>query len=309
MQAQCKTCRSLFEKKNDAHLYCSDRCGKTGGQRRRKGMPESDCVVTCPYCNKTVVAKRAKPSTCGEMACVKAHKRQLKAEHRALCQKDGRAKAWADARRAKQPKKPVCAYRIERRPCTLRMLAMAIEQIRKDAKKRQWMEGRAERQKERRKLKKERHRIYCKKHRERNKERYNRMAAEWQRKKRKTDPVWTMRIRIMGRMHKAIKNCGLLGFKGQTLAPYLGCTYRQATDYIAQQFKPRMTWKNYGKAWHIDHAIPLAAHDLSTEDGRRKAFHYTNLQPMWALANIRKSDTVPVNGHQPMLMLNTSREG
>jgi len=54
-----------------------------------------------------------------------------------------------------------------------------------------------------------------------------------------------------------------------------------------------MTWDNYGSAWHVDHIIPLAAYDLTDPEQQRQAFHYTNLQPMWAHENMAKGDEVP----------------
>ncbi len=65
-----------------------------------------------------------------------------------------------------------------------------------------------------------------------------------------------------------------------------------------------MTWDNHGmKGWHVDHVIPLAAFDLRDEGQRRKAFHYTNLQPLWAHDNLMKNDKILNRVHQPMLVL------
>jgi predicted nucleic acid-binding Zn-ribbon protein len=327
MQAQCKKCRKVFETKSEKHVFCCKQCGKIAALRRKNGTPETDAIITCHYCNETIVAKRAKPATCGKPACVKRHKKLLKNKLNRQYHANGHMKAWAEARRPKKIQHPmgkqwtdvswnrhVKIIRKRELKYNLHLLNLAIAKIKRDARITygfpcrkcgdhippgvnlnkpfwDWCKGCSDKA-----------RLVD------NKKNNSRRGLEWRRKKRTSDPVWTMRTRIMGRMHKALKRCGLLGFKGQTLAPYLGCTYRQATDYIEAQFKPRMTWKNYGTAWHVDHAIPLAAHDLSTEEGRNKAFHYTNLQPMWARDNIRKSDTIPSNGHQPLLMLNTSRE-
>jgi hypothetical protein len=61
--------------------------------------------------------------------------------------------------------------------------------------------------------------------------------------------------------------------------------------HLEAQFRPGMTWANHAfDGWHIDHRKPLAAFDLTCEAERRQAFHYTNLQPLWAEENFAKRD-------------------
>jgi hypothetical protein len=50
-----------------------------------------------------------------------------------------------------------------------------------------------------------------------------------------------------------------------------------------------MSWANYGE-WHIDHKTPLSSFNLQDREQFLKAVHYTNLQPLWALDNLRKND-------------------
>lgn len=71
----------------------------------------------------------------------------------------------------------------------------------------------------------------------------------------------------------------------------LGCTRKFLVSYLESLFKPGMTWKNYGpNGWHIDHIKPCASFDLIKPEEQRKCCHYTNLQPLWAIDNIKKSD-------------------
>lgn len=44
--------------------------------------------------------------------------------------------------------------------------------------------------------------------------------------------------------------------------------------------------------WHVDHIIPCAAFDLTKPAEQAKCFHYSNLQPLWATDNYRKSNKI-----------------
>jgi hypothetical protein len=50
-----------------------------------------------------------------------------------------------------------------------------------------------------------------------------------------------------------------------------------------------MSWSNWGKfGWHIDHIRPCASFDLSKKSEQLKCFNYSNLQPLWAVENLKK---------------------
>jgi hypothetical protein len=74
----------------------------------------------------------------------------------------------------------------------------------------------------------------------------------------------------------------------QAARDFVGCTLIELKTHLEAQFIGCMSWKNYGKAWHIDHRVPCAYFDLSTERGRRHCFHFTNLRPLWAKTNLRR---------------------
>jgi len=67
----------------------------------------------------------------------------------------------------------------------------------------------------------------------------------------------------------------------------LGCTIEEFKIYLESKFQSGMSWTNMGK-WHIDHIKPLDAFDLTDLVQLRQACHFTNLQPMWAVDNLKK---------------------
>lgn len=69
---------------------------------------------------------------------------------------------------------------------------------------------------------------------------------------------------------------------------YLGCTGAELKLHLESMFLDGMSWDNYGTVWHVDHKIPLSWFDMNHEGDRKTALCYTNLQPMFALENIRK---------------------
>jgi hypothetical protein len=67
----------------------------------------------------------------------------------------------------------------------------------------------------------------------------------------------------------------------------VGCSANELKAHLESQFKPGMSWDNYGK-WHVDHIKPCASFDLTQEEEQRKCFHFTNLQPLWEYENLSK---------------------
>lgn len=76
---------------------------------------------------------------------------------------------------------------------------------------------------------------------------------------------------------------------GECSAGLLGCGIAKLKAHLAKNFEPGMTWDNWGD-WHIDHIKPLTAFNLNDNEELEKACHYSNLQPLWARDNLRKSD-------------------
>jgi hypothetical protein len=69
----------------------------------------------------------------------------------------------------------------------------------------------------------------------------------------------------------------------------LGCNFNKFKTHIENLFTDGMNWNNRDK-WHIDHIIPCDSAKNKKE--LIKLNHYTNLQPLWAIDNIRKSNKI-----------------
>jgi hypothetical protein len=100
------------------------------------------------------------------------------------------------------------------------------------------------------------------------------------------------------RLYLSIKqSCKSKDFKTGKIDNLIGCTIEQLKTHLESQFKEGMNWELYGNkrdengnliGFHIDHIIPCSSFNLEIEEERKKCFHYTNLQPLWALENMSK---------------------
>jgi macrodomain Ter protein organizer (MatP/YcbG family) len=68
----------------------------------------------------------------------------------------------------------------------------------------------------------------------------------------------------------------------------VGCTPEFLKEHIEKQFTEGMSWGLLGHHIHIDHIIPLSS--ANTEEEIYKLCHYSNLQPLWAEDNLKKSN-------------------
>lgn len=102
-----------------------------------------------------------------------------------------------------------------------------------------------------------------------------------------SEPSYTMECRLRTRLLGALRRYGD-GRKTHRFETYLGCTLAELVAYLESKFQPGMSWENRS-AWRIDHIRPCATFDLTDPVQQRACFHYSNLQPLWAGDNLRKS--------------------
>lgn len=119
-------------------------------------------------------------------------------------------------------------------------------------------------------------------------------------KYREDRPDWYRRVKrearrkdpLTANIRRGIWGCLAGRQKGSQSIEHLGCTTEELWTYLKSLFQEGMTRENYGE-WHVDHIRPLASFDfeVDTENALREAWHYTNLQPLWAKDNLSKGSS------------------
>jgi len=106
---------------------------------------------------------------------------------------------------------------------------------------------------------------------------------QYEKNRRKIDPLWGIKKNLRTRMWEALKHFK----KSKSTMELTGCTLEELKKHLENKFEDGMSWDNYG-VWHLDHIIACANFDLSDPEQQKICFHYTNLQPMWGENNMKK---------------------
>lgn len=123
-----------------------------------------------------------------------------------------------------------------------------------------------------------------------NKEKYKTVRNTYRKNRRKNDIEFKLRESLRSRFKKFI--FGKISSSELFTCDDVSIIKR----HLETNFKQGMSWGNYGQyGWHIDHIIPLSSFDLTNEVEVKIAFHYLNLQPLWAEENLKKGNKIPKN--------------
>jgi hypothetical protein len=90
--------------------------------------------------------------------------------------------------------------------------------------------------------------------------------------------------KIRSKLYKAVKK----SIASKEFLEFIGCPVDYLMDHLESQFEPGMTWKNYGE-WHVDHIRPMCSFNMLNTEEQKECSHFTNLRPLWAKDNIKKS--------------------
>jgi len=139
------------------------------------------------------------------------------------------------------------------------------------------------------KLHREEKREYDKKYSRLNRIKKRPYYAKYQRNRRRSDILYKLKDRLRERIWSAFKG----RVKSKRTEELLGASIGVVKMHLEKQFKEGMTWNNHGK-WHIDHIVPLALG--KTKEEMEKLCHYKNLQPLWAMDNLKKGAKLSTSG-------------
>lgn len=116
--------------------------------------------------------------------------------------------------------------------------------------------------------------------------RRERDQAAYKSKKYKEDDSFRLACLLRARITRVMNG----GKRCLPIKDLIGCSLEELEKHLESKFQPGMTWENRGrKGWHIDHIRPCSSFDLTDPEQQKQCFHYTNLQPLWAIDNLRKN--------------------
>lgn len=85
----------------------------------------------------------------------------------------------------------------------------------------------------------------------------------------------------------------LRGGKQSRTFDLLGYSLDDLRRHLEHLFVSGMSWENYGQ-WHVDHVIPVASFSFqsASDDAFKRCWSLSNLQPLWAIDNLKKGAKV-----------------
>jgi hypothetical protein len=112
--------------------------------------------------------------------------------------------------------------------------------------------------------------------------------SAWQKQRKQSDVGYRILCNLRRHVNRAIRKTE----KSAKTKELIGCSMAELRAHLESMFLVGMTWANYGQ-WHVDHIIPCCKFDMSNPEEQRRCYNWKNLQPLWAVDNIRKGGRVP----------------
>jgi hypothetical protein len=114
------------------------------------------------------------------------------------------------------------------------------------------------------------------------------------------DELFALKKRLRNLVRNSFRKKGYHKLESKT-KDIIGISFNEFKLYMESKFVDGMNWENRS-AWHIDHIIPLSTAKSAQE--LIALSHYTNLQPLWAIENLKKGDKLIYTEEELMQQLN-----
>lgn len=130
---------------------------------------------------------------------------------------------------------------------------------------------------------------YQKEYHKENKEKIRETKRNYERTRKSTDPHYKLIGNFRTAIYQVLKENNVN--KNGHYFDVLGYSQEELIKHLEKQFIDGMTWDNYGK-WHVDHIRPITSFDIKEigDEEFLKCWGLGNLQPLWGIDNIRKSN-------------------
>jgi hypothetical protein len=130
---------------------------------------------------------------------------------------------------------------------------------------------------------------YHKKWREKNIDKHKEYKRNYEKNRKSNDPLYKLISNFRTAIYQVLKENNIK--KNGHYFEILKYTPEQLINHLEKQFSDEMTWDNYGD-WHVDHKHPISLYNIKEigDNEFMKCWSLDNLQPMWGVDNIKKSN-------------------
>jgi hypothetical protein len=130
------------------------------------------------------------------------------------------------------------------------------------------------------------------------------------RERTKTDPEYRIKKNVSRAILAALKKNNS-NKSNSSVWNYLPYNINDLREHLENQFDNEMTWANYGSYWHLDHIYPqsLLPYDSMKHPNFINCWSLSNLQPLEAKENIKKSNKIHIKPHPTNKTIITFEDG
>jgi hypothetical protein len=260
----CKYLEVLYFSKNAINKDGFQKWCKSCDKEKKEAYPSQSKLKMKEYLAKKYIEQKKQRSEYAKKKYIEKRD-ELLAKSKAYAEKTKESKAEYDKRYREQNKLKIAEYKKQ----------WAIDNPEKVFQK----------QKEYRESNSEKLSIKKSQYAKNNRQKINAKASVYVKYRCDTDPLY----KLTKNTRKMVSRY-MLGEKSKRTQEIVGCSFEELKVYIENQFTEGMSWDNYGiNGWHVDHIKPLAV--ANSQEEIILLNHYSNLQPLWALDNLKKGAT------------------